>query len=377
MDVRLSPEQQALRNSAAQLVDALAPRSVADLDESERTAKLDAAVESVGWRELRTDDGDGQPLATAVDTAQVAEELARGLADTSFLGPTLATELRRLAGAPAAGSPETVLLVPGLSGLARLPGDRRSVSGGALPAGTAAGQVAVDARGCSSALVLTESPAAVERGGKDSADARPAVYRLASVALPEPAVHVDLTRALAVAGGAAPILVDGQQWPLTAEHLTRWSAFALAMTCADLVGTMYGALNVSCEYAKIRRQYGSPIGAFQAIQHLLADAFAAAEGSRSVALHAAWAADALPAQEAQTAAAVAKAYCSRAARVVCETAIQVHGGIGHTWECIAHVYLRRALLSSQVLGGESASVARVMAHYGIAHHEIGGSDGLW
>jgi alkylation response protein AidB-like acyl-CoA dehydrogenase len=173
--------------------------------------------------------------------------------------------------------------------------------------------------------------------------------------------------------------VGGQQWPLTAEHLTRWSAFAVAMTCADLVGTMYGALNVACEYARIRRQYDRPIGAFQAVQHLLADAFVAAEGSRSVALHAAWAADALPAEEARTAAAVAKAYCSRAARSVCETAIQVHGGIGHTWECVAHVYLRRALLSSQVLGGESESLAYVLARYGIVPDETGetgGSDGL-
>jgi alkylation response protein AidB-like acyl-CoA dehydrogenase len=373
MDVRLSPEQQALRNSAAQLIDALAPRSVADLDDAERTAKLDAAVESVGWRELRADNGDGEALASAVDTALVAEELARGLADTSFLGPTLAAELRRLAGAPAAGSPETVLLVSGLSGLASLHGGRQSgVSDGAWEGSIARGQVAVDARGCSSALVL----AGGEQGGDGPSSSQPAAYQLASVALPEPAVHVDLTRALAVAGEASPVHVAGQQWPLTAEHLTRWSAFALAMTCADLVGTMYGALHVSCEYAKIRRQYGTPIGAFQAIQHLLADAFVAAEGSRSVALHAAWAADVLPAAEARTAAAVAKAYCSRAARLVCETAIQVHGGIGNTWECIAHVYLRRALLSSQVLGGESASVAHVMAHYGITRDDIGDGDGL-
>ena len=73
--------------------------------------------------------------------------------------------------------------------------------------------------------------------------------------------------------------------------------------------------------------------------------------SRSVSLHAAWAVDALPADDALAAAAVAKAYCARAARTVCETAIQVHGGIGNTWECLAHVYLRRALLSSDLLGG--------------------------
>ena len=90
-----------------------------------------------------------------------------------------------------------------------------------------------------------------------------------------------------------------------------------------------------------------------------------------MALHAAWAVDALPADEALAAAAVAKAYCARAARNVCETAIQVHGGIGNTWECLAHVHLRRALLSSEVLGGVGASLARVLDHHG-----LGGDHGL-
>src|SRR3546814_13965658 len=65
------------------------------------------------------------------------------------------------------------------------------------------------------------------------------------------------------------------------------------------------------------------------------------------------------------ASAVAKAYGARAARTVCETAIQVHGGIGNTWECLAHVYLRRALLASDVLGGAGARLDRPLAHYGL------------
>ena len=95
------------------------------------------------------------------------------------------------------------------------------------------------------------------------------------------------------------------------------------------------------------------------------------EGARSVTLHAAWAVDALAPADALAAAAVAKAYCARAARTVCETAIQVHGGIGNTWECLAHVYLRRALLSSDLLGDVGVSLARVLEHQG-----IGGRDGL-
>jgi alkylation response protein AidB-like acyl-CoA dehydrogenase len=85
---------------------------------------------------------------------------------------------------------------------------------------------------------------------------------------------------------------------------------------------------------------------------MLAEAHCLLEGSVSVAQHAAWAVDELPPAGARAAGRVAKAYCARAARTVCETAIQVHGGIGNTWDCIAHVYLRRALLSSQWFGDD-------------------------
>ena len=77
---------------------------------------------------------------------------------------------------------------------------------------------------------------------------------------------------------------------------------------------MRGAVELAVEYAQGRRQYGQPIGSFQAVQHLLADAFVLMEGSRSAALHAAWAVDALAADDAVAAAALAKAYCARSAR---------------------------------------------------------------
>ena len=134
---------------------------------------------------------------------------------------------------------------------------------------------------------------------------------------------------------------------------------------------MRGALNLAADYARERKQYGVPIGSFQAVQHLLADALVLMEGSRSIALHAAWAVDAVSSREALAAAAAAKAYCARAARSVCETVIQVHGGIGNTWECLAHVFLRRALLSSDVFGGVGVNLERVLVAHG-----VGGTDGL-
>jgi alkylation response protein AidB-like acyl-CoA dehydrogenase len=220
-----------------------------------------------------------------------------------------------------------------------------------------AGVVAIDALGASSALVLL-----ADGGG----------HRLGTVALTTAAESVDLTRPSVVPERSAKVepLADEAR-AVDREALMAWTALGVATTCADLVGTMQGAVTLAATYAADRRQYGVPVGSFQAVQHLLADAFVATEGSRSVALHAAWAVDAVSADDALAAAALAKAYCARAARNVCETAIQVHGGIGNTWECLAHVHLRRALLSSEVLGGVGASLARVLDHQG-----LGGDHGL-
>ncbi len=344
MDVRLSPEQQALRDSATRLVDQWGPHAVGDLDDSERTAKLDAAVTGAGWRELRTADGDA-PLASGVEVGIVAEALGRGLADVSYFGPTMASELRRMSGAAPSAETETVVLDPGLWSVARLTGD-----------GTPAG-VAIDVQGSSRALLLAE--------GTDG-------LSVAQVALPPASTGVDLTRpstALDPAVVATP--VPGAACPITDEALVQWTALGLSLACADLVGIMEGAVLLATAYATERHQYGSAIGSFQAVQHLLADAHVLTEGSRSVTLHASWAVDELPAADALAAAAMAKAYCARAARQVCETTIQVHGGIGNTWECLAHVYLRRSLLSADLLGDAEASLTRVLRFRG-----MGGGHGL-
>jgi alkylation response protein AidB-like acyl-CoA dehydrogenase len=344
MDVRLSPEQLMLRDAARQVVDRLGPRAVAQLDDAERAAKLEAAVAASGWRELRTPADDGGPWASAVEVAVVAEELGRGLADVAFLGPTMAADLRRLAGAPAASAPETVAL-------------RADLAEPAAAAELGRGAIALDAQDATSALVLL-------------ADGEG--YGLGTIPLGVPAPGVDLTRSMAGVGpGATVSPLEGATGRLGGDEIARWRSLGLAATCADLVGVMQGALTLSCDYARSRQQYGAAIGSFQAVQHLLADALVALEGSRSIALHAAWAVDALDGPGALEAASGAKAYCSRAARSVCETAIQVHGGIGNTWDCLAHVFLRRALLSSEVLGGVGVNLARVLVA-----RDIGGSDGL-
>ena len=160
-------------------------------------------------------------------------------------------------------------------------------------------------------------------------------------------------------------MVDGQGRVLTDDDITRWTAFGLASSVADLVGVMEGATSLTIDYAKERKQFGKPIGSFQALQHLMAAMVVHTEGSRSSGLHAAWAADALDAADALGHAAMAKAYAARGARTVCETSIQVHAGIGNTWECMAHVFLRRSQLATDLLGGVGPNLSRVLAHAGI------------
>jgi alkylation response protein AidB-like acyl-CoA dehydrogenase len=94
------------------------------------------------------------------------------------------------------------------------------------------------------------------------------------------------------------------------------------------------------------------------------------EGAHSAALYPAWAVDALDADDARMAGRVAKAYCARAARTVCETAVQVHGGMGNTWECMVHVYLRRALLSSRWFGDDGEQLRELQ------RSRLGVADGL-
>lgn len=134
---------------------------------------------------------------------------------------------------------------------------------------------------------------------------------------------------------------------LSEEDAGRWHALALTATAADIVGAARGTLNLATDYAKVREQYGATIGSYQAVGHLLAEGLALIEGCVSVLRHAAWAVDELPVVEAVEAARVAKIYCARSALMVCETSIQVHGGIGNTWECLAHVYLRRVLAATE------------------------------
>jgi alkylation response protein AidB-like acyl-CoA dehydrogenase len=124
---------------------------------------------------------------------------------------------------------------------------------------------------------------------------------------------------------------------------------ATAALCAEMTGGMQRTLELTVAYAKTRKQFGKPIGIFQAVQHLCADMYLETESSRSATYYAAWALEEnIP--DAAAAVSVAKIYASDASRNVGNHGIQVHGGMGFTWENDIHLYYRRAKASETMLG---------------------------
>jgi alkylation response protein AidB-like acyl-CoA dehydrogenase len=124
---------------------------------------------------------------------------------------------------------------------------------------------------------------------------------------------------------------------------------ATAALCAEMTGGMQRALELTVAYAKTRKQFGKPIGIFQAVQHLCADMYLETESSRSATYYAAWALEENT-PDAAASVSVAKMYSSDAARNVGNRGIQVHGGMGFTWENDIHLYYRRAKASETMLG---------------------------
>ena len=133
---------------------------------------------------------------------------------------------------------------------------------------------------------------------------------------------------------------------------------ATAALCAEMVGGMQWVLDTTVEFAKTRQQFGRAIGSFQAVQHQCADMLLMTESARSAAYYAAWAlTEGAPA--ASTAVSIAKAYCSDAYREVGNRGVQVHGGIGFTWEHDLHLYYKRSKASEVMFGDGSFHRERI------------------
>ena len=147
------------------------------------------------------------------------------------------------------------------------------------------------------------------------------------------------------------------------EHVLDLTATALA---AEQVGGAQACLDASAAYARERRQFGRAIGSFQAIKHKCADMFARVQLAKAAAAEAADAAAGRPeAPPLGVAAAVAHSVCSEAFVFAATENIQVHGGIGFTWEHPAHLYYRRAKASQLLLGGPAVYHERLLQRLGV------------
>jgi alkylation response protein AidB-like acyl-CoA dehydrogenase len=156
-------------------------------------------------------------------------------------------------------------------------------------------------------------------------------------------------------GSDALLGTDGQGWG-SLEKVLDLAAVALA---AEQVGGSQKVLEMAVEYAKVRVQFGRPIGSFQAIKHKCADMLLEVESAKSAAYYAAWAAREMN-DELPVVASLAKAYCSEAYFHAAAENIQIHGGIGFTWEHDAHLYFKRAK-SSEILFGDATYHRELLA----------------
>jgi alkylation response protein AidB-like acyl-CoA dehydrogenase len=154
---------------------------------------------------------------------------------------------------------------------------------------------------------------------------------------------------------ARPVGATGSGWPAMSKTLDQ-AAVCLAN---EMVGGAQKVLEMAVEYAKVRVQFGRPIGSFQAIKHKCADMLLEVESGKSAAYYAAWAA-AEDNEELPVAASLAKAYCSDAYFHAAAENIQIHGGIGFTWEHDAHLYFKRAK-SSEILFGDATYHRELLA----------------
>ncbi|MEJ3655192.1 acyl-CoA dehydrogenase family protein [Actinomycetes bacterium KLBMP 9759] len=162
-------------------------------------------------------------------------------------------------------------------------------------------------------------------------------------------VSFDGTPARLLASGAA-----------AADAITTALFTGAALLAAEQVGGAQRLLDTTVAYAGTRLQFGRPIGSFQAVKHTCADMLVLVEHARSVAYHAAWALQD-GSDDPGLAVSVAQAVCSRAYRRVATDTVQVHGGIGFTWEHPAHLYLKRAMTDAALLGSAAAHREHVAA----------------
>jgi alkylation response protein AidB-like acyl-CoA dehydrogenase len=309
VDFELNEDQQALRAAARELLDARSSsaqvRATFEVD-APWDAELWKAMLDQGWTGIAVAEDAGGVGLGWVEVAVLLEEVGAHVAPAPILQQIVA--LDALSGTSWADS----LLAGDVIGCVAASGSREVVPY------AASASVAVCVRG--DELIAVEP-----RSSREPA--------------------MDVTREvgwLDPADGDATVLGG-------AEAVRGFIDRGATAYAAELLGGAQRLLDMSVEYAKDRVQFDKPIGSFQAVKHRLADMLVDVEGMRSAVYYAAWciAADH---PEASIAASTAKAWCSDASKRVAASALQVHGGIGFTWEHDVHLFLKRAQLDQLAFG---------------------------
>jgi alkylation response protein AidB-like acyl-CoA dehydrogenase len=324
MDFDLTEDQLALRSGASDVLDDLAsPARVrahtATADAFDAT--LWSAMVEQGWLGVDLAEADGGLGLGAVEVAVLVEQLGRHAAPAPFVPTVLA--LGAFAEARERAWVERLL------------------------AGDAVACVAWDA-----AAPVPYAPSA------DVAVvlADDGVYAMELAERPAREPAMDLTRELGW------LWFDRSQARRIGGPDARTRLFdrGATFTSADLLGSASHALDLAVEYAKDRVQFGRPIGSFQAVKHRCADMLVDVEGMRSTVYWAAWCIGAGD-PDASVSASTAKVWCSDASKRVMASALQVHGGIGFTWEHDLHFFLKRAQLDQLAFGDASSHRERLAA----------------
>jgi alkylation response protein AidB-like acyl-CoA dehydrogenase len=322
MDFDLSDDQLALRDGARDLLDGRAgPEHVRahTTTGDAYDAALWAAMVEQGWLGIEVAEADGGIGLGGVEVAVLCEGLGAHAAPVPFLPTVLAIDAFAQAG-------DTDWVARLLSGDAR-----------ACVAWDATAPVPY-APSADVAIVCTDD----------------AVFAQELTTKPKREPAMDLTRELGWLSFDAAVARRLGGVDARTRLLDRGATF----TSADLLGGANRALDMAVEYAKDRVQFGRPIGSFQAVKHRCADMLVDVEGMRSAVYWAAWCIAAGDI-EASVAASTAKIWCGDASKRVMASALQVHGGIGFTWEHDLHFFLKRAQLDQLQFGDASYHRARL------------------
>ncbi|WP_182903302.1 acyl-CoA dehydrogenase family protein [Microbispora sp. H10830] len=348
----ITEEQEELRRTVRALLERNPPARPAP----DATPEYDETVwrllaDQVGAFGLAVPEEHGGAGFSYAETHVVCEELGRALAAVPYLGSAvLASDALLACGATAD--------LPGIAGGGRVAALAWAESGtwnpGAIRARVADGRLTgvkehvLD--GARADLFIV--PAATPEGGLGVYTIEPGAPGVRV----EPLVTLDRTRPQArVVFDGAPARLLTADGPRVLERLLAVAATALS---AEQLGGASRCLEITLEYVKTREQFGRPIGSFQAVKHRLADLYVLVESARSVSYDAARAL-AEDAADLPVRAAAAQAYCAEAFSTVAAETIQLHGGIGFTWEHEAHLYFKRAHSAAKLFGDAAWHRARL------------------